>query len=116
MTNVLTCGYWERRITELRTRALAGCDGAFDSEKHARLELAEHLEAQPREVSMNAKSTGKPRPLTVGDCVRLKAGGPQGKIVRASPGGKFRVAWRFLYYSNHSAKNLTRSIDSKEAA
>lgn len=44
--------------------------------------------------------------LRVGDIVRLKAGGPRGRIVRASPGGKFRVAWQMLYYSNHSAAKL----------
>jgi uncharacterized protein YodC (DUF2158 family) len=46
------------------------------------------------------------RPFKVGDRVRLKAGGPQGKIVRTSPGGKYRVAWKMLYFSNHSAARL----------
>jgi uncharacterized protein YodC (DUF2158 family) len=55
---------------------------------------------------MTAKSKSKTRPLTVGDRVRLKAGGPQGKIVRTSPGGKFRVAWELRYFSNHSAARL----------
>jgi hypothetical protein len=26
--------------------------------------------------------------------------------MRTSPGGKFRVAWSFLYFSNHSPANL----------
>jgi len=50
--------------------------------------------------------TGRDKMLRVGDIVRLKAGGPIGRIVRTSPGGKFRVAWKMLYYSNHSAKKL----------
>ena len=36
------CLYWQDRITAEKARALAGCDGAFDREKHARAELAEH--------------------------------------------------------------------------
>lgn len=45
-------------------------------------------------------------PFKVGDRVRLKAGGPQGKIVRTSPGGKYRVVWELRYFSNHSAARL----------
>jgi uncharacterized protein YodC (DUF2158 family) len=45
-------------------------------------------------------------PFAVGDCVRLKSGGPTGRIVRTSPGGKFRVAWQMVYYANHSAEKL----------
>ena len=48
---------------------------------------------------MNAKSASQTRLLKVGDCVRLKSGGPQGTTVRTSPGGKFRVAWDLTYFS-----------------
>lgn len=54
---------------------------------------------------MTAKRTD--RPFMAGDRVRLKTGGPQGKIVRASPGGKLRVAWEITYFSNHSPARLT---------
>jgi len=65
---------------------------------------------------MNEKRTSpaQTRPLRVGDCVRLKAGGPQGTIMRTSPGGKFRVAWSFLYFSNHSPANLKLAEVVKE--
>lgn len=49
----------------------------------------------------------KAKPLKVGDRVRLKSGGPQGRIVRAVKGGKVRVAWQLVYFSNHSAARLT---------
>jgi uncharacterized protein YodC (DUF2158 family) len=60
---------------------------------------------------MTTKATS--RPFKPGDTVRLQSGGPQGRIVRAVEGGKFRVAWRFLYYSNHSAARLVRDGGSK---
>jgi len=37
------CTYWLGRISEEKPRALAGCAGAFDSEKRARAALAEHV-------------------------------------------------------------------------
>jgi uncharacterized protein YodC (DUF2158 family) len=60
-------------------------------------------------MSAKAKGTRNERPLRAGDSVRLKSGGPQGRIVRPSPGGKFRVAWQFLYYSNHAPEKLMRA-------
>lgn len=55
---------------------------------------------------MNAQNAEQTQPLRVGDVVRLGAGGPLGRIVRASPGGKLRVAWEIVYYSNHSPARL----------
>ena len=55
---------------------------------------------------MNAAN--QTQPIRVGDLVRLRSGGPEGRVVRTSPGNKYRIAWRFLYYSNHGAEKLTR--------
>jgi hypothetical protein len=41
-SDCLTCAYWTARIDEEKARALAGCDGAFDSERRVRGELAAH--------------------------------------------------------------------------
>ena len=60
---------------------------------------------------MTTKATS--RPFKTGDTVRLKSGGPQGRIVRAVKGGKVRVAWQLVYFSNHSAARLVRDGGSK---
>jgi len=46
------------------------------------------------------------RPIRVGDLVRLKGGGPEGRVMKASAGGKLRVCWHLPYFSNHSAAKL----------
>jgi hypothetical protein len=38
------CDYWQARISEEKARIIAGCDGAFDREKIARMALAAHRE------------------------------------------------------------------------
>ena len=43
-TDCFTCRYWQSRIAEETARTLAGCDGAFDKEKFARMALAAHRE------------------------------------------------------------------------
>ncbi len=61
-------------------------------------------------IAMNEHSD---RPFKPGDTVRLKSGGPQGRIVRVSPGNKYRVCWEIRYYSNHSAARLVRDGGNK---
>jgi uncharacterized protein YodC (DUF2158 family) len=57
-------------------------------------------------ISKRHKRHGQGQMLRVGDIVRLKAGGPEGRVVRTSPGNKYRVAWKVVYYSNHSPARL----------
>lgn len=45
-----TCAYWQNRIAEEKARALAGCEGAFDSERCMRQELREHQARSDRKV------------------------------------------------------------------
>jgi hypothetical protein len=64
-SDCLTCAYWQSRIAEEKARTLARCEGAFDSEKHARAELAEHLS---RETHSGAENRCEATSTFTGTC------------------------------------------------